>query len=406
MNREAQPVIAAAEYRARQDRARRAAADRGLHALVALSRAGGTHDRAGNCLWLAGLTTLQPFVPDLTGHWRGAGHVAVVLAVDGPTIAVVDSEVLQNEPLADTLVVSEDVIAATADALPVPAQSGRLRVGMLDADVLPARWWAALEERLASRATTRAHLEPVEELAFQLRRVKSPAEQELLRAAGRLGSAAMNAALETAQPGATEAEVAAALIERVVSDAGAVYAVVISSGAWSGTLAPSGGAAGLAGWTTRSLARGDLLRLDAYGSTAGYFFDFARSIVVGGGASVEQTELIEAMRDSVAAGISALRPGARISEVAQACEDVLDRSAHSRRHGTPRHLMGGFWGHGLGLGFEPPWIGGASDENVEEGWCLAVERRAAVPGVGGAQYEDDVIVTRGGAELLTRTGQI
>ena len=37
--------------------------------------------------------------------------------------------------------------------------------------------------------------------------VKSPAEQELLRAAGRLGAQAMAAALEAAVPGAREAEV-------------------------------------------------------------------------------------------------------------------------------------------------------------------------------------------------------
>jgi Xaa-Pro aminopeptidase len=64
--------------------------------------------------------------------------------------------------------------------------------------------------------------------------------------------------------------------------------------------------------------------------------------------------------------------------------------------------MSGFWGHGLGVGWEPPWIGPGSRELVEEGMCLAVERRAAVDGLGGAQYEDDVLVGADGPELLTR----
>ena len=66
--------------------------------------------------------------------------------------------------------------------------------------------------------------------------------------------------------------------------------------------------------------------------------------------------------------------------------------------------MGGFWGHGLGLGWEPPWLGPACDERLEPGMCLAIERRVAVDGLGGAQYEDDVLVGDDGPELLTRTG--
>ena len=73
-------------------------------------------------------------------------------------------------------------------------------------------------------------------------------------------------------------------------------------------------------------------------------------------------------------------------------------------HGVPAHTMGGFWGHGLGLGWEPPWLGPACNERLEPGMCLAIERRAAVDGLGGAQYEDDVLVGDDGPELLTRTG--
>ena len=219
----------------------------------------------------------------------------------------------------------------------------------------------------------------------------------------------MAAALDAAVPGANEADVAAVLHERVVREGGAIYNVVVSSGAASTTLGPSGGAAGAAGWTTRRLAPGELLRIDAYGSLAGYLFDLARTVVVGderagtvgGGATDEQAELIDALRASVRAGIAALRPGVALADVARACEEALAASDHARRHGVPAHLMGGFWGHGLGLGFEPPWIGPDSAERVEAGWCLAIERRAAVPGLGGAQYEDDVLVGPGGPELLT-----
>lgn len=384
---------------------REAAAERGLDVVVAFSRGGGTHDRIADVLWLAGLATTQPFVADVAGHWRAAGYVAVVLPVDGPTTAVVDAEQLQTAPVADSVVVADDAIAAAALAV-VNGLSGRRagRVGVLGSDALPAAWWAALDELVRGRRPSAA-LEPADDLGLALRRIKSPAGQRLLRAAGRLGAGAMAAALGAAVPGARESEVAAALLEGVVREGGAVYDVAVSSGPASGTLGPSGGAAGAASWTTRPLADGDLLRIDAYGSLGGYLFDFARTKVVGAAASDEQRELIEALRAGVTAGIEALRPGVRLCEVARRCEEALAASPHARRHGVPAHVMGGFWGHGLGLGFEPPWIGPAGDEVVEAGWCLAIERRAAVAGIGGAQYEDDVLVGQDGPELLTTTAR-
>jgi Xaa-Pro dipeptidase len=373
----------AAEYAARQRRAREAAAARGLRALVSFSRGGGTHDRIADGLWLVGLATAQPFVPDLAGHWRATGHVAVVVPVDGPVTAIVESEELRAAAMADEVVVADDVVVATAKLLPQHS-----RIGVLGADVLPFAWWRALGDGL----------EPADDLGLKLRRVKSPAEQALLRAAGRLGAEAMEAALEAAVAGATEADVAATFIEHVVRGGGAIYDVAISSGPNSTSLGPHDRPAG---WTTRQLATGELLRIDAYGSVEGYLFDFARTVVVGRAASEEQAELMDAMRDAVQAGIATLRPGVQLKDVARACEDALAASAHVRRHGVPEHLMGGFWGHGLGLSFDPPWIGPDSTEIVEAGWCLAVERRAAVPGLGGAQYEDDVLIGPDGAEVLT-----
>jgi ectoine hydrolase len=381
------PLVEPAEYAERQHRARTAAAARGLQALVAFSRGG--HERSADGLWLVGLATSQPFVPDLAGHWRATGHVVVVLPVDGPVTAIVESDELEAAAMADEVVVADDVVLATARVLR-DAVPDRSRVGVLGADVVPFAWWMALGDGI--------QLEPVDELGAELRRVKSPAEQRLLRAAGRLGAEAMGTALEAAAPGVTEADVAATFVEHVVRGGGAIYDVVISSGPGSIALGPHDRPAG---WTTRELAAGELLRIDAYGSVGGYLFDFARTVVVGGQPSVEQAELIDSLRAAVQAGIAVLRPGVPLGDVARACEEALAASEHAQRHGTPKHVMGGFWGHGLGLGFDPPWIGPASQEVVEQGWCLAVERRAAVPGLGGAQWEDDVLVGSDGPEVLT-----
>jgi Xaa-Pro dipeptidase len=394
-------VITAPEYLERQRRVAGAAADRGLDALVVLSR--GSHDRVADALWLTGVATPQPFVPDLAGHWRAAGHVAVVVARDGTVTVVVESEEVGGRAVADQVVVAGDVIAAVAGVVGrMIGSRRRARIGVVGCDAFPAIWWTALEQ-LVHGDCPDATLEPADDLQAQLRQTKSVAEQRLLRAAGRLGGRAMSAALKAAVPGGREADVAAALFREVVQGGGAVYDVVVSSGAASITLGPDGGAAGAAHWTSRELRHGDLLRIDAYGSVSGYLFDFARTVVVGGSPSDAQQELIDALRTSVEAGIATLRPGVAVAAVAQACEAALASSAHARRHGVPGHIMDGFWGHGLGLSFEAPLIGPASRELVQSGWCLAIERRAAVPGLGGAQYEDNVLIGPHGAELLTET---
>jgi Xaa-Pro dipeptidase len=396
-------AITADEHRERQARVRVAAAERGLDAVVAFSRGGGTHDRIADALWLTGTAASQPFVPDLEGHWRAAGHIVVVVPAGGPCTAIVEADELQTPPVADDVVVAPDLIAAAADTLAgALGRRSSPRVGVFGSDTVAVPWWAALEAATGDGGRG-IRLEPADDLAWSLRRLKSPAEQQLLRAAGAIGSRAMTAALEAAAPRATEADVAAALFDTVVAGGGAVYDIVVSSGHASGTLGPSGGAAGAARWTARTLKSGELLRLDAYGSVGGYLFDFARTVVVGGEPTEAQRDLLDALRGAVGAGIELLRPGTPLSEVARGCEAALEASAHAERHGVPAHTMSGFWGHGLGLGWEPPWIGPDSPELVEPGMCLAIERRAAVDGLGGAQYEEDVLIGLDGPELLTRT---
>ena len=71
--------IEATEYRERQDRARRAAEERGLSALVVFSRGGGSHDRIADVLGsgrardLTALRRRPPFRPLAGGGPRGRG---------------------------------------------------------------------------------------------------------------------------------------------------------------------------------------------------------------------------------------------------------------------------------------------------------------------------------------------
>src|SRR5918992_3529342 len=380
------------EYYARQAAARQLAQERGFSALVAWSRGGSTQDHYADVYFLTGFYTHQPFIPDEPGRWRAHGHTALVLPSDGPTTLLMDVTELQDpRPAADRVHLTEDLVGSLAGTLAETVPSGA-DLALIGGEALAWRWGRELAARLPEHRFVEA-----DDLAAQLRLVKSAAELDLVRAAGAVGTRAVTAAMDTAVPGTTEAGVAAAAISEIVSSGGALYGLGLSSGPWAHTFSPSTPAA----YSRRRLDAGDMVRLDLYGSLEGYLFDFGRSRVVGRPPTQQQQEMLDAVRDSVQAGTELLRPGATLGAVARRCEEVLGASSYARRHGTPETTMGGTWGHSLGLDWGRPWIESASSTVILPGMCFAIELRIEAPGIGGANYENNVIVTDDSPEIVT-----
>ena len=417
-------LLTSDEYRGRQAAAIAAARARDYDLVLAWGRGASTQDHAADVLYLTGYYTPQPFMPDLlaprgsainepvkrghgTWRWRATGHAAVILATDGKVTLVADQEPRAGTPpVADRVLITTDPVGAVGNAIAGLARFNRakcMRVAVVGGEALAGRWERALHACIAEQGET--HFEDADDLVWTLRTAKSPAEQMLLRSAGALGARGMAAAMAAAVPGATEADVVAAFVAEVIRGGGAWYGGGLSSGPWAYTFAPTGGEHGAAPSTLHRLAAGELLRFDAYGSVGGYLFDLARSWVVGRRPTPGQQMLLDAVRDSVTAGLEKLRPGVTLGDVARRCDAVLASSVYARRFGVPASTMSDAWGHGLGLGFEPPWISIESDVVVEPGMCFAVERRIeaphAPPDARGAQYEEDVLVTEYGVDLLT-----
>jgi Xaa-Pro dipeptidase len=380
------------EYDARQAAARKLAQERGFSALVTWSRGGSTQDHYADVYYLTGFYTHQPFIPDEPGRWRAHGHTALVLPVDGPGTLLLDMTELQDpKPAADRVRYTEDLVESLIATVAERVPSGT-DVALVGGEALAWRWGRELGARILEHRLVEADY-----LAQELRLVKSAAELDLLRAAGEVGARAVDAAMEAAVPNATEAEVGAAAIAEIIRAGGALYGLGLSSGPWAHTFSPSTPAA----YSRRRLQSGDMIRLDLYGSIDGYLFDFGRSRVVGRSPTQEQQEILDAVRDSVHAGTELLRPGETLGAVARRCEEVLSASAYARRHGLPQTTMGGTWGHSLGLDWGAPWIESASSTVIRSGMCFAIERRIEAPDIGGANYENDVIVTAAEPEIVT-----
>lgn len=102
----------------------------------------------------------------------------------------------------------------------------------------------------------------------------------------------------------------------------------------------------------------------------------------------------EAVYESQEKTIQALKPGVMISEIDRIARDVIASHKLAKRfnHGL---------GHGIGLEIhETPFIGKNDDQPLREGMVVTVEPGVYFPGLGGVRLEDDILITKDGAELL------
>jgi Xaa-Pro aminopeptidase len=144
----------------------------------------------------------------------------------------------------------------------------------------------------------------------------------------------------------------------------------------------------------RRLEPGDLVALDIIGACQGYQFDVNRSTVVGE-PDDRQRRLLEAVYLASRQMVEHAWPGTPATELVRAarrCLDELGFGAHAAR----------MMGHGIGLEtVEEPYITADSEVVLEPGMVLAVEPGVFIPGWGGANIEEIIVVRDGPPEVLT-----
>ncbi|HLC95119.1 MAG TPA: type I methionyl aminopeptidase [Patescibacteria group bacterium] len=161
---------------------------------------------------------------------------------------------------------------------------------------------------------------------------------------------------------------------------------------------------------------GDLLKLDIGMRLHGMITDMARTILVGR-VSPEIQKLVLVTEESLRLGIQELRPGAPISRYASAVQRYVENNGFS----VVRDLVG----HGVGreLHEEPQIPNYVSrtmyDFIIEPGMTLALEPMVnqgsfgvkiapdgwtfvTTDGTWSAHFEDTVVITKQGAEVVTR----
>ena len=247
--------------------------------------------------------------------------------------------------------------------------------------------------------------------------IKNKKELEILREGGTLLAGILRTAAEAARPGISTKELDA-LAEKLIYEGGGIpafknYKIPMAPTAYPATLCISINEEVVHGIPSdRILKKGDIVGLDIGMRWNGLYTDTATTVVVGGGS----VPVVEATKKSLERGIAQVHAGARIGDIGFAIQNFLEGEGF----GVVRELVG----HGVGRAVHedpeiPNWGKRGEGDELFENLVIAIEPMATegsprvkvMPdgwtwstrdGSRSAHFEHTLIVTKNGAEVLTK----
>jgi Xaa-Pro aminopeptidase len=377
------------EYRERWRRVDQALRAHSLDVAVVWSRSAGTYDRCADLLYLANYYGNQPG----QGRRGPQGFAAVILRPEEPPELFADV----HDPRAD--LVATDRVRPCANTFETVAEVvrtlGSRRVGLVGSDLIPMKYWAVLQAQ-----TPDTEWVILDELVREVRLIKSARELDAFRQAGEIVSAALTQLMTSLIAGKPEAEAAGDAGSIVLRGGGHVHMLAVSHGPYLGHLASDP----LAGFSHERPSPGDLARAWLTGPMfQGYWLGPGRTVVCGRRPTSAQLSLLEANAAAVGSIVAAIRAGVTVRELVA----IGDR--HTAAFAGETSELAKQWplyGHGNGLFFEAPTIsvrvGNDADFVLRENMVVSIEVFFSRDGVGQAGFENNVIVTGDGSELLSR----
>ncbi|WP_026917232.1 type I methionyl aminopeptidase [Gordonia shandongensis] len=249
---------------------------------------------------------------------------------------------------------------------------------------------------------------------------KTSGELDAMEAAGAIVGRALVAVRDAAKPGVSTLHLDE-VAEAVIRDAGAVPSFKGYHG-FPGSICTSVNEVVVHGIPSADtvLSVGDLVSIDCGAILDGWHGDSAWTFGVGE-ISAADAELSDATRSSMEAGIAAMVPGNRLTDVSHAIE--LGTRAAAERFGRAFGIVDGYGGHGIGremhmepflanegkpnrgprlvvgstLAIEPMLTLGTTETSVlDDDWTVVTD-----DGSRSAHWEHTVAVTEDGPRILT-----
>ncbi len=256
--------------------------------------------------------------------------------------------------------------------------------------------------------------------------LKTGADIDGMRTAGRLAASVLEMIGEHVRPGVTTGELDRICHRFIVDDLGCIPAPLNYRGSpgqppFPRSICTSVNQVVCHGIPSdsKTLKKGDLLNIDVTVIKDGWHGDTSKMFLVGGGASVLGERLARVTQECLYLGIAEVRPGATLGDIGHVIQVHAERERFS--------VVKEFCGHGIGRAFhEPPQIlhygRRGEGETLKEGMTFTIEPminagKARIRMLAdqwtvvthdrqpSAQWEHTLLVTADGVEVLTRRAE-
>lgn len=272
------------------------------------------------------------------------------------------------------------------------------RLGVED-DSLPL-----LNRQRIQAAFDGAELVDVSQDAMRQRMIKSAEEIEVIKHGARIGDLGGEAIRAAIREGITEYEVALIGTEAMVHEIARTFPhrEVRDTWVWFQSGINTDGAHNWA--TTRKLQRGDILSLNCFPMTSGYYTALERTLFLGE-PDARSLELWNVNVEVHRRGLELIRPGAVCKDIAAELNEIyIEHGLLPNRtfgYGHSFGVLSHYYGREAGLELRED-----IDTVLEPGMVVSMEPMITVPegepGAGGYREHDILVVGESGAENITK----
>ena len=222
-----------------------------------------------------------------------------------------------------------------------------------------------------------------------LKQIKDSFEIASIKNAISIAETSLLSILPLVKPGITEKEIAAELTIHLLkegSDPDLPFFPIVASGPNSANphAVPS----------ERRLMNGDLLIIDWGARFEGYISDITRTFALAS-IPVEFQKIGSIVMKANEQARKFVKQGVTAQFIDRKAREIIENNGYGDyfTHRT---------GHGIGIkAHEDPYINGSNTEKLLEGMTFTIEPGIYLPGKGGIRIEDNVLVTKSGAQTLT-----